>query len=136
MLTDVIEATIDPEGLYYGKTFEIIKGKADKLMSEKIAAIDSTGGFSNPQGLPFDPILAEFVRGSGGVCSNWDREKDTDRALVIRGLGGGSRKALHHCWKTGRDYYAIDTGYIGNIKIFSHPSFFKAAISSAIFGKP
>jgi len=66
--------------------------------------------------LPFDPILASFVKGSGGVCSNWDREKDTDRALVIRGLGGGSRKALHYCWKTGRTYYAIDTGYLGNIK--------------------
>lgn len=116
ILRDTIEATIDPEGTYYGKSFNIIKGKADKRMSEKIAAIDSTGGFSNPDGLPFDPILAEFVKGSGGVCSNWDREKDTDRALVIRGLGGGSRKALHHCWKTGRDYYAIDTGYYGNIK--------------------
>jgi len=116
LLQDTIEYTIDPEGHYYGKTLNIVKGKAEKIMSEKIAAIDSTGGFSNPDGLPFDPILAEFVKGSGGVCSNWDREKDTDRAMVIRGLGGGSRKALHHCWKTGRKYYAIDTGYFGNIK--------------------
>ena len=116
MLTSMVEATIDPEGNYYGKTFNIVKERADKLMSEKIAAIDSTGGFANTQGLPFDPILASFVKGSGGVCSNWDREKDTDRALVIRGLGGGSRKALHYCWKTGRTYYAIDTGYLGNIK--------------------
>ena len=116
LLNDLLDVTIDPDGLFYGKTFNTIKGKAEKFMSEKIAAIDSTGGFSNPHGLPFDPILASFVKGSGGVCSNWDREKDTDRALVIRGLGGGSRKALHYCWKTGRTYYAIDTGYLGNIK--------------------
>jgi hypothetical protein len=34
--------------------------------------------------------------------------------LVIRGLGGGSRRAIQHCWETGRQFFAIDTGYFGN----------------------
>ena len=69
-----------PEGNYYGKTFNIVKERADKLMSEKIAAIDSTGGFANTQGLSFDPNIASFQK-DPGVCSNWDREKDTDLCI-------------------------------------------------------
>ena len=116
MLEGLANATIDPTGAYYNETFDKVKERSEKLMSEKIAAIDSEGGFTNRQGLPFDPILAEFVKGSGGQISNWNREQHSDSALVIRGLGGGSRKALHHCWKTGRTYYTIDTGYFGNVK--------------------
>ena len=32
MLTSMVEATIDPEGNYYGKTFNIVKERADKLL--------------------------------------------------------------------------------------------------------
>ena len=50
LLNDLLDVTIDPDGLFYGKTFNTIKGKAEKFMSEKIAAIDSTRGFSNLMG--------------------------------------------------------------------------------------
>jgi hypothetical protein len=86
-------------------------------MGNKVAAIDSEGGINYiNKGHDYDPYLIEFIHGSGGIISNWDREKDTDNTLVIRGLGGGSRKAIQHCWESGRTFYAIDTGYFGNGK--------------------
>ncbi len=84
----------------------------------KVAAIDSSGGINYAKkGHEYDPFLAAFIAGvPGAVASDWDKEKDTDNILVIRGLGGGSQKAIRHCWNTGRTFYAIDTGYLGNRK--------------------
>jgi hypothetical protein len=86
-------------------------------MGNKVAAIDSIGGVNYAsKGYEYDNFLSSFILGSGGYISDWDKEKDTDAVLVIRGLGGGSQKAIKHCWETGRDFYAIDTGYFGNQK--------------------
>lgn len=84
----------------------------------KVAAIDSTGGINyEKKGHDYDPFLTSFIKGiPGAIASDWDKEKDTDNTLVIRGLGGGSQKAIRHCWNTGRNFYAIDTGYFGNGK--------------------
>jgi hypothetical protein len=70
----------------------------------------------NGRSVLYDNFLQSFILGSGGYISNWDKEKTTNAALVIRGLGGGSQKAIKHCWDTGRTFYAIDTGYFGNQK--------------------
>jgi hypothetical protein len=52
--------------------------------------------------------------GSNGYISTWDKEETSTTPLVIRGVGGGSQKAIRHCWHTGRTFYAVDTGYFGN----------------------
>lgn len=88
-------------------------------MGNKVAAIDSVGGVNyKNKGHAYDSFLTSFILGSGGYISDFDREADTDKNidLVIRGLGGGSQKAIKLCWKTGRTFYAIDTGYMGNFK--------------------
>jgi len=83
----------------------------------KVAAIDSAGGNNYAKkGHDYDPYLRSFLKGINGVESNWEQEKNTDNTLVIRGLGGGSQKAIKRCWETGRPFYAIDTGYFGNGK--------------------
>lgn len=83
-------------------------------MGIKVASIAPDIGDYNIQGkgLEYDPYLEGFIAGSGGYISNFDIEKTSNNALVIRGLGGGSQKALKHCLETKRDFYAIDTGYI------------------------
>jgi hypothetical protein len=87
----------------------------DSNMSNKVAAIDSEGGINyKSKELPYDQYLQNFILGSNGYISNWNNEQNTDTDLVIRGLGGGSQKAIKHCWETGRTFYAIDTGYYGN----------------------
>lgn len=117
LIRDVLQYSIDPDNLYYKSNLKTIEEKVQS-MGEKIAAIDSEGGISYAsKGLTYDPYLADFIHGSGGRLSNWSREQNTDNTLVIRGLGGGSRKAIQYCWKTGREFYAIDTGYFGNGKI-------------------
>lgn len=114
-------ASFDPTGKYYGYTeenaMEIIQNKfakgGEKL--KKAAAIDSAGGINyTNKGLKYDEYLQAFMIGCDGTLSNWEEQEHQGNPLVIRGLGGGSRKAIQHCWKTSRDFYAIDTGYFGN----------------------
>ena len=83
----------------------------------KVAAIDSKGGNNYARkGHDYDPYLRSFMQGVNGTESNWETEEHTDSTLIIRGLGGGSQKAIKKCWETGRPFYAIDTGYFGNGK--------------------
>ena len=83
----------------------------------KVAAIDSSGGNNYARkGHDYDPYLRSFMQGVGGIESNWDAEENTNSTLIIRGLGGGSQKAIKRCWETGRPFFAIDTGYFGNGK--------------------
>ena len=85
----------------------------------KVAAIDSIGGNNYAaKGHDYDPYLRSFILGVPVETteSSWEAEENTNSTLVIRGLGGGSQKAIRRCWQTGRDFYAIDTGYFGNGK--------------------
>ena len=85
----------------------------------KVAAIDSTGGNNYfKKGHDYDPFLRSFIKGVPLETSEstWETEETTDSILVIRGLGGGSQKAIKRCWASGRPFYAIDTGYFGNGK--------------------
>jgi lipopolysaccharide biosynthesis glycosyltransferase len=113
LVINYIKNLIDPEQNYY----KIEHQDERTVMGNKVAAIDSVGGVSYAnKGLAYDSYLTSFILGSGGRISSWEAEKETDAALVIRGLGGGSQKAIKHCWETGRTFYAIDTGYFGNEK--------------------
>jgi lipopolysaccharide biosynthesis glycosyltransferase len=103
---------IDPREQVY-KTSPIIK-REGALMGKKVAAIapDPEDFNLGAKGIEYDPYCQDFILGAGGTISDWDREQNTDNALVIRGLGGTSQKALKHCMEQGRDFYAIDTGYL------------------------
>lgn len=90
----------------------------------EIAAIDSVGGNNYAKkGHDYDPYLASILRGIAvhpdtlsTIKSNWETEESTNSILLIRGLGGGSQKAIKRCWAAGRPFYAVDTGYFGNGK--------------------
>jgi lipopolysaccharide biosynthesis glycosyltransferase len=113
----ILKNIIDPNEKFYKNTSAFIKSIAEKEMGNKVAAIDSTGGINyQKKNLEYDSYLTSFILGSGGTISDWNSEKETNSALVIRGLGGGSQNAIKHCWETGRNFYAIDTGYFGNQK--------------------
>ena len=115
----LITGPLDKEGKYYGNSQEdamkIIQNKFMKGTIHKNAAISPEEGIANyKDGLQYDEYLQSFVIGSNGRLSSWQDEEGTDIPLVIRGLGGGSRKAIKHCWENNRTFYAIDTGYFGN----------------------
>jgi hypothetical protein len=114
-------SSIDPTGKYYSyseeEAMQIIKNKFIEGKLEKAAAIESSGleGINYiAKGLSYDEYLQAFMFGCNGILSDWESEESKSNPLVIRGLGGGSRKAIQHCWETGREFYAIDTGYFGN----------------------
>jgi lipopolysaccharide biosynthesis glycosyltransferase len=113
-------ATIDPTGTYYGHTEEnamtIIQNKFQQGKTAKVAAIFNDDLDYKNKSYVYDEYLEAFSLGANGKLSTWDQEKDTKCPLVIRGVGKSSREAVMHCWETGRDFYAIDTGYFGNSK--------------------
>ena len=113
----ILNYQIDPNNYYYNDTWESITEKVKSTMGNKVIAIDSEGGINyKSNGHQYDPILRSLAIGSQAQLSNWDKEKDTNTPMLIRGLGGGSRKAIDSCKKTGRTFYAVDTGYFGNTK--------------------
>lgn len=114
---DLYKFIIDPCNTVYGISKEDIIQQLDDIVmkSKKVAAIESEFNYEK-KGLAFDHVLEHFILGSSGHISSWDKEEHGTSSLVIRGLGGSSRKAITHCWKTGRTFYAIDTGYFGNEK--------------------
>ena len=113
----MINYMIDPNNYYYSDTWESITEKVKNTMGNKVIAIDSDGGISyKSAGLAYDPILRSIAIGAQGQISNWEREHTSEAPLLIRGLGGGSRKAIQNCKQTGRTFYAVDTGYFGNTK--------------------
>ena len=117
VVRSLLNYMIDPNNYYYGNTWEEITEKVKNAMGNKVIAIDSEGGINyKSAGFNYDPILRSLAIGSHGQISNWDREHSTNTPLLIRGLGGGSRKAIETCKKTGRTFYAVDTGYFGNTK--------------------
>ena len=75
-------------------------------MGIKVAAINKPE-FSplseKSKGLAYDPFCEDFILGSGGVISDFDRESKSNNALVIRGLGGGGQKAIKFCREKGRE---------------------------------
>jgi lipopolysaccharide biosynthesis glycosyltransferase len=116
LIKNLLNYIVDPNGNYYKVNTKLLYQEIDSNMGNKVAAIDSVGGINyTSKGYVYDQHLQSFILGTTGYLSDWDYEQNTDTALVIRGLGGGSQKAIKHCWETGRTFYAIDTGYFGNV---------------------
>lgn len=63
-----------------------------------------------------DQYINMFAIGSGGRAVNTDDfvYEDSTDAIVLRGIL--KHKIMHRCWKDGRDFYYMDTGYLGNQK--------------------
>ena len=108
VLNNVIIKRIDPNQKFY-------KLEKEEPMGKVVAIAPDEEGFKN-KGLKYDPYCEDFVKGAGGTISTWNLQKGTKWPLVIRGLGGTSRKAITYCKENNRVFYAIDTGYMGNEK--------------------
>jgi hypothetical protein len=62
-----------------------------------------------------DAIIKDFLKGVNGEYDTWENIKNgtIDNNVVIRGMT--ERKVIHECWQKNRNFYYIDTGYIGNL---------------------
>lgn len=116
ILESVLQYLVDPTAKYYeGNTWEAITERVKNHMG-KVVAIDTSEVNFERKGHKYDPILENFVVGSNGIISSYADHLNDDTALVIRGVGGGSRKAIEKCRASGRTFYTVDTGYFGNFK--------------------
>jgi hypothetical protein len=116
LLKDFINCTIDPGGKFLENSLEQIWERVKVQMGNKVAAIYNDDIVKFKNNVNYDQYLVNFIHSSGGIISDWKTEENTSSDLVIRGLGGASQRAIQHCRRTGRTFYAIDTGYFGNGK--------------------
>lgn len=63
-----------------------------------------------------DAIIKDFMRGVEAKYDSWETVKDSsiDNEVVLRGMS--KRKIIAECWQTKRNFYYIDTGYMGNLQ--------------------
>lgn len=61
-----------------------------------------------------DEYVNMFAQGAGGVVTSTDdfHYGSSREPIVLRGIL--KHKIMQRCWKDGRDFYYIDTGYFGN----------------------
>jgi lipopolysaccharide biosynthesis glycosyltransferase len=122
-----LQSTIDPDEVAY-KTKKQLHDLKDIEMGVKVVAISPSKGDFNTakKGHLYDPYLRDFVLGSGGTISEWNKINPSgESTLVIRGLGSTSQTALRYCLENKRNFYAIDTGYLqpGTKKQYHRVSF-------------
>ena len=115
IISAITKKMIDPSGKYYKDN--VMANLSNKI--PKVAAIFNDEIFPETyakHGLVYDEYLEAFVQGASGIISEFEAEIDTKIPLVIRGVGGSSRRAIKHCWELSREFYALDSGYWGNDK--------------------
>ena len=68
-----------------------------------------------------DEYVNMFANGSGGRIVNTDNfnYKDSTDPILLRGIL--KHKIMKNCWASGRDFYFMDTGYMGNQKSSLNP---------------
>jgi hypothetical protein len=115
---NILKYRVDPAGLYYGVTLDVLYEQLKTIANNNIRGLSDS---KDPdefryerKGYMYDPILQNFIQGSGGQISSWSREEFTMTPVVLRGIT--KRKQMADCQAAGRDFYYLDTGYFGNGK--------------------
>lgn len=117
LLNKILLYRVDPAGMYYSVTKRELHKMISKLDNNAVYAVEAetmeeTNSKHEHKGHAYDPFLQSFIMGSGGQIAVWDRVKDSQVPVVLRGVT--KRKQMLACRETGRDFYYIDTGYFGN----------------------
>ena len=114
IIDKMIEYRMDSNNEYYKTTRDDLINEIDTNLSPKrVYAVDSEFRYAR-KGNVYDPMLENFILGSGGQITTWDMIEGNNSPVVIRGIA--KRKQIHTCWETKRDFYYVDTGYFGNGK--------------------
>jgi hypothetical protein len=69
-----------------------------------------------------DEYINMFAAGSSLPIYDYDNYPD-NQPILIRSMG--KRKLMQECWKNNRDFYYMDSGYVGNYRSKSNPNAWK-----------
>jgi hypothetical protein len=72
-----------------------------------------------------DEYILKLAKSVGGKIISTDDfvYEDSTNPIVLRGIL--KHKIMKECWKDGRDFYYVDTGYFGNERTSSNPNGWK-----------
>jgi hypothetical protein len=72
-----------------------------------------------------DEYINMFAHGCGVKPTNTEDfvYEDSDEPIILRGIL--KKKWIQQCWKDGRDFYYVDTGYFGNEVTTANPNGWK-----------
>jgi len=65
-----------------------------------------------------DEYINKFAHGAGLPIYDYDKYPSND-TILIRSMA--KRKLMHECWEESKDFYYMDSGYIGNYKSKANP---------------
>ena len=112
VIDKILKYRVDSKNEYYPYTAKEIGRNVTSLAKvEQLCAIDSEFRYER-KSMVFDPILENFILGSGGQITTWDIVQDLKTPVILRGIA--KRRQIFSCQENGRDFYYIDTGYFGN----------------------
>ena len=69
-----------------------------------------------------DEYINKFAHGAGLPIYDYDNYP-SDGTILIRSMG--KRKLIKESWTNNRDFYYMDSGYVGNYKSKSNPNGWK-----------
>jgi hypothetical protein len=72
-----------------------------------------------------DDYIAMLAKGAGGKIISTENfnYSESKSPIVLRGIL--KHKIMKQCWKDGRDFYYVDTGYFGNERTITNPNGWK-----------
>ena len=109
----ILKYRVDPAADYYTSDIDSLVDEIKKLDNKALFSTDSEYRYER-KGMDYDPILENFILGSGGQISTWDKIENHKTPVLLRGIT--KRKQMKACKEQGRDFYYIDTGYFGNAR--------------------
>ena len=109
----ILKYRVDPAADYYTSDIDSLVDEIKKLDNKALFSTDSEYRYER-KGMDYDPILENFILGSGGQISTWDKIENQKSPVLLRGIT--KRKQMAACREQNRDFYYIDTGYFGNAR--------------------
>ena len=109
----ILKYRVDPAAEYYTSDIDSLVDEIKKLDNKALFSTDSEYRYER-KGMDYDPILENFILGSGGQISTWDKIENQKSPVLLRGIT--KRKQMAACREQNRDFYYIDTGYFGNAR--------------------
>ena len=109
IFNNILKYKIDPTGMFYGITKDMIIKDIDTLTHNTVHAVELENMDEGPMG---NRLLEIFALGAGGRLTVWDQTSNNMTPVVFRGIT--KTKHMRSCEERGRDYYYMDTGYFGN----------------------